>query len=76
MPDLIIIDSQGNSAGAEKVVFHLQSVNAQPILVLAEPNGRIAALSGCSTSVVPSSVEDAKIVLTATELLQGAPALC
>lgn len=75
VPDLVIIDSRHNEEGANTILFHLHSVQAQPILLLVEPRHKITIPSGIVTEVIPSATEDSKVVLAATELLQMAASL-
>ena len=76
MPDLMIVDSEGNMAGAETVYAHLRSVNAAPILILAEPRPAFAAPPGAAVRVIPSAVEESQVILAAASLLQLELAFC
>ncbi|MBX3001792.1 MAG: hypothetical protein KF893_24925 [Caldilineaceae bacterium] len=76
LPDLIIIDSQYNEEGAKAVLFHLRSVQAQPVLFLVTPRSEIAVPSDRNIEVIPSTTEDSMIVLAAAQLMQMAEMVC
>lgn len=76
IPDLIIVDSHNNVEGAETVVFHLHSVQAQPMLMLTPPRGQMALPPEMEGQALPSAVEESRIVLAAAQLLQTDAVLC
>ncbi len=75
-PDLVIVDCSGNPAEAEEVLFHLQSVQAEPILVLAEPHAGGDAGSGTAVVMMSSASEESSILVAVARLLQLEPGLC
>ncbi|MBI1295865.1 hypothetical protein GC175_13000 [bacterium] len=72
VPDLVIIDSREDSEGAQQVLFHLQSVNAQPLIFISSSTHDALSLADSTGRVLPPTAGDGDIMLAAVPLLRQA----
>jgi hypothetical protein len=70
VPDLVIIDSREESAGAQQVLYHLQSVDAQPLIFIASSAHDARSLADTTDRVLPPTAGDGDIMLAAVPLLR------
>lgn len=72
-PDVVIIEAVPGSSLAEEVYFHLRSVNAEPLLILAD-EARQEQWQGPATStirVLPRTLNNEELLAVIWELIES-----